>query len=75
MEALAQSQTDVGTFTAAFVAANPGLSADMVRLEITPLGWLKELRLCLDKDYRPARCPRDISGEGADTRLRIWPAR
>jgi len=75
MEALAQSQTDVGTFTAAFVAANPGLSTDMVRLEITPLGWLKELRLCLDKDYRPARCPRDISGEGADTRLRIWPAR
>ncbi|MBL0001104.1 MAG: hypothetical protein IPO97_08910 [Sphingomonadales bacterium] len=51
------------------------LSADMVRVEVTPLGWLKELRLCLDKDYRPARCPRDISGEGADTRLRIWPAR
>lgn len=75
MEALSQSQTDVGAFTAAFVAANPGLSADMVRLDVTPLGWLKELRLCLGKDYRPVSCPRDIGGEGVDTRLRIWPAR
>lgn len=75
MEALSRSQTDVGTFTTAFVAANPGLSADMVRVDVTILGWLKEVRLCLGKDYSPVSCPRDISGEGADTRLRIWPAR
>ncbi len=75
MEIQSRSQTTVGAFTAAFVAANPGMAADMVRLDVTPLGWLKELRLCLGKDYRPAPCPRDIGGEDADTRLRIWPAR
>ena len=75
MESLSRSQTTVGAFTAAFVAANPGMSADMVRLDVTPLGWLKELRLCLGKDYRPVPCSRDIGGEESDTRLRIWPAR
>lgn len=75
MDALSRSTTDVGTLTRAFVAANPGFSTNMIRLELTPLGWLKEMRICLDKGYRPVACPADIGGEGADTRLRIWPAR
>lgn len=75
MEALSRSQTDVGTFAAAFVATNPGLSADMVRVDVTQLGWLKEVRLCVGKDYRPVSCPRDIGGSAADTKLKIWPAR
>lgn len=75
MEALSRSQTNVGAFKSAFAAANPGLSADMVRVEVTPLGWLKELRLCIGRDHRPIGCPRDIVDAGAGTKLRIWPAR
>jgi ribonuclease T2 len=75
MEALSRSQTDVAAFRTAFIAVNPGLSADMVRVDVTQLGWLKEVRLCLARDYHPIACPRDIGGDGADTKLKIWPAR
>ena len=75
MEALLRSQPDVGAFTTAFVSANPGLTADMVRVDLTQLGWLQEVQLCLGRDYHPKACPRDIGGAGPDTRLRIWPAR
>jgi ribonuclease T2 len=75
MDALIRAQADVGAFTTAFVAANPGWSADMVRVDVTQLGWLQQVLLCLGRDYRPKTCPRDIGGAGPDTRLRIWPAR
>ena len=74
MDALSRSQLDVGAFTTAFVAANTGVSADMVRVSVTPLGWLEDVRLCLGKNYRPKACPRDISGAGPRTKLKIWRA-
>ena len=72
MDALSRAQPDVGAFTAAFIAANPGLTAEMVRVDVTQLGWLEEVRLCLGKDYHPKVCPRDIGGAGAGTKIRIW---
>lgn len=75
MDALIRAQANVGAFTAAFVAANPGWSADMVRVDVTQLGWLQQVLLCLGRDYRPKPCPRDIGGAGPDMKLRIWPAR
>ena len=73
IDALARKEIDVGDFVAAFVAANPGLTADMVRIDQTPLGYLQELRICLDRSYRPRACPGDIGGSGAGSRLRITP--
>lgn len=72
MDALSRAQPDVGAFTTAFIAANPGLTAEMVRVDSTQLGWLEGVRLCLGKDYRPKACPRDIGGAGSNMRLRIW---
>lgn len=75
MDTLSRPQTSVGTLTSAFVAANPGLTADMLRVNLTQLGWLEDVRICLGTDYRPKSCPRDIGGASADTRLKIWPVR
>jgi ribonuclease T2 len=72
MNALSRSPLDVRGFTAAFVAANPGLPASAIRLDLSDIGWLEEVRICYGTDYRPRTCPRDISGAGDGARVRIW---
>ena len=72
MNTLSRSPLDVRGFTAAFVAANPGLPADAIRLDLSDIGWLEEVRICYGTDYRPRACPRDISGAGDGARVRIW---
>jgi ribonuclease T2 len=56
MEALARSPLAEGAFAEAFADANPGLSADMVRLNLDKQGWLQEVWLCLDQAFRATRC-------------------
>lgn len=72
MNALSRSPLDVRGFTAAFVAANPGLPVDAIRLDLSDIGWLEEVRICYGTDYRPRACPRDIGGAGDGARVRIW---
>ena len=72
MNALSRSPLDVRGFTAAFVAANPGLPASAIRLDLSDIGWLEEVRICYGTDYRPRACPRDIAGAGDGARVRIW---
>lgn len=74
MNALSRSETDVATLTTALVIANPRLTRDMIRIVVTPLGWLEEVRLCLDTGLHPRVCPRDIGGAGPATKVKIWPA-
>jgi ribonuclease T2 len=72
MDALSRSRSKISDFTTAFSRANPGLPENAIRVEITPLGWLEEVRICLDKDFRPRTCPGDFGGAGPDTALKIW---
>ncbi|WBO21630.1 ribonuclease T2 family protein [Sphingomonas abietis] len=51
----------VGQFQSAFAAANPGMRADMMRLNVNKNGWLEEVWLCLGLDKRPRTCP---AGQG-----------
>ena len=74
MNTLSRGPLDVRGFTAAFVAANPSLPADAIRLDLSDIGWLEEVRICYGTDYRPRACPRDISGAGDGARVRIWRA-
>ena len=74
MNALSRSALDVRGFTAALVAANPGLPLGAVRLDLSDIGWLEEVRICYGTDYRPRTCPRDISGAGDGAKVRIWRA-
>jgi ribonuclease T2 len=56
MEALAKTPLTEAQFAAAFAAANPGTTAESVRLNLDKQGWLQEVWLCLDTSYRAMRC-------------------
>ena len=71
MASLARRRVTVGAFTAAFIAANRGLTPAMIRIQTSDKGWLEEVRLCLDKNYRSRVCPAFAKGAPANRMLRI----
>ena len=74
MAALARRPTlTVGQFVQAFVAANRGLKADMVRVTTTRDNRLSEVWLCMDRSLEFARCPTHQRGARPATRIRITP--
>ena len=56
----------------AFAKTNPGLRADMVRLQLNRRGWLEEVWLCLDTVFAPRRCPAGQSGARDTQAVKIW---
>ncbi len=57
---------------AAFAANNEGLRADAIRVQTNEKGWLKEVRVCLGKDFRPRRCPAFVKGARDAAEVKIW---
>ncbi len=74
MDKLSRARPNVADFTTAFIAANRGLRADMIRITTGKGGWLEEVRICLDKNYHTVRCPRDIGSASPRSALKIWRA-
>ncbi len=74
MMALSLQSRTVEEVTSAFTARNPDLPRSAVRITVSKLGWLEEVRICLGVDMKPRACPRDIGGAGPTKRLRIWRA-
>ena len=72
MRALSHRRLTARDFAAAFARANPGISADMVRLNLDQRGWLEEVWLCLDTAFRPQRCPVTQGGAHGGERVMIW---
>jgi ribonuclease T2 len=72
MDGLSRARPSAETFVTAFVTANPGLRADMISLDTGQGGWLQGVRICLGKDFRPRRCPSDISTPNPRAALKIW---
>ena len=70
MDALARRRdlTD-RTLRQAFADANPGVTPDMLRLNLNRRGWLEEVWICLDRDKRPVRCATPASDPGARVRV------
>lgn len=73
MAALGRRETRAGDLVAAFVDANPGWRADMVRVRTNRQGWLDELWLCMDVRQRPVRCPAHQTGAANGSLLKIRP--
>jgi ribonuclease T2 len=72
MAQLARETTlDVWAFSRAFSAANPGLRANMFTVHTSRDGWLEEVRICLDRRFRRARCPQHVRGAPPTARIRI----
>ncbi|MET1754120.1 ribonuclease T [Novosphingobium sp. RD2P27] len=61
-----------GDLRQAFVAANPSWKAEQVGLLVSGNGWLREVRLCYSKRFRPARCGPHLFGPANTAPLKIW---
>lgn len=72
MDALSRGDLTAGRFADALAQANPGLPANAVRITATGEGWLDELWLCLDKQFRYERCRANGGGVPANSKLLIW---
>jgi len=72
MTALSRRRPSVAQFASAFADVNPGLSPEMLRVATNPGGWLQEVRICLDRSFRPERCPKGGGAANPKRALRIW---
>jgi ribonuclease T2 len=61
----------VGQFQQAFAAANPGMRADMMRLNLNKRGWLEEVWVCLGLDKHPRTCPASQGGAQSDDPVKV----
>lgn len=52
--------------------ANPGIAPGMMRITTTKGGWLDEIWLCLDLNFRYRQCGRDAGGAVQTARVKIW---
>lgn len=74
MAALAARPQNAGSIARAFAAANRGLTAPMIAVHDDGRGWLREVRICLNAQMRPAPCDLAQRGLGGGRSLRIRPA-
>ncbi len=71
-DALSRRPLTAGAFAQAMARSNPGLRPDMMRVTATRRGWLDEVWICLDRQYRYARCPAHQGGLATNAKLQIW---
>nr|WP_246447785.1 ribonuclease T [Novosphingobium flavum] len=62
----------VGALRQAVIAANPGLKREAIGVLVSSTGWLRELRICHNRQYRPVACQRDTLGPADSRALKIW---
>jgi ribonuclease T2 len=72
-----QGEKEGKTLTAAglaeaFASNNEGLPADAVRVQTNRKGWLEEVRVCLDKKFKPMRCPSHTRGAPGGAQVKVW---
>ena len=61
-----------GDVREAFARANIGLSVEAVGIKANARGWLQEVFLCMDLDYRPRACAAAELGVLSNASLNIW---
>ena len=71
MEKLSGTMMTAQAFQEAFAAANAGMRADQMRLNVGRQGWLEEVWICLDRNFRPTSCPAHQRGAAAESTIRV----
>lgn len=56
MMALSRAEPTAGQLRKALADANPGLSPSAIRIQANRRQWLREVQICLGKDFRPRAC-------------------
>lgn len=73
MEALSRDRAlTAGQLREALAAANPGRPPNSFGLMVNERGWLREVRVCLDRRFRAARCRAGQAGPRDTAALKIW---
>ena len=73
MERLSRDRAlTAGAFRRALAEANPGRPPASFGLLVSRTGWLREVRVCLDRRFRAARCKAQQAGPRDTTVLKIW---
>jgi ribonuclease T2 len=67
-----QPNLTAGDMRRAFVSANRGWKPEAVGVFTGSRGWLRELKLCYDRDFKPQACPRGGFGAANNAPLKIW---
>lgn len=57
MEDFSGKSVTVAAFKQAFAAANKDMRPDHLRIDVSRDGWLEEVLVCLDKDFKRQACP------------------
>ena len=66
-----QDNMTAGQLAGAFARANPRITIDMIRVQANRYGMLREVWICLDRRFEPAKCPAGKSGLARNSRIRI----
>jgi ribonuclease T2 len=56
----------------AFATNNEGLPANAVKVQTNRRGWLDEVRICLDKKFKPMACPNFVRGAPDKAEVKVW---
>ena len=75
MDALSRAPLTAAGLAQAMARANPGLTADMMRVTANRQGWLDEIWLCLGTAFRSQRCPAHQGGLSPGSAVKIWRGR
>lgn len=74
MTLMARSPQNSGSIRRAFARQNAGTTHAMYSVHIDRQGWLREVRLCLNKAMRPTPCPLGQQGLTGNRRIMVRPA-
>jgi ribonuclease T2 len=72
MAKLSKEPLNAAGLAEAFANGNDGLPASAVKSKTNQRGWLEEVRICLDKKFKPAACPAFVRGAPDKAEVKIW---
>lgn len=61
-----------GELRQSFAARNPAFPVSSIGLVLSDSGWLREIRLCYGRNFRPRPCTARTFGPRNPVRLKIW---
>ncbi len=67
-----QPDLTMGDLRRAVVASNPGLPKNAIGILAGNGGWLREMRICYDRSFRPRACDKTAFGPKDAVPLKIW---